>query len=123
MSQVVTYNGIVGYQIEKLRDQRGYDQATLARKAGLSQPVLSRLEKGVASITMDQLFMLANALNVSPSEIIKEAETNARYFRDYEKIEVLSTKQANSVSSSGSSNTKAVLTGAAIGVALAMLLS
>lgn len=123
MSQVVTYNSIVGYEIERLRSQCNYDQATLARMAGLSQPVLSRLEKGAASITVDQLFVLARALNISPSSIVKVAEKNTKSFDEYDNIDVMSTRQANANRSDSESKTKAVLAGAAIGVALAMLLS
>ncbi|MYM64752.1 helix-turn-helix domain-containing protein [Pseudomaricurvus sp. HS19] len=115
MTQIVTYNGIVGYILETRRNELGFDQATVARAAGLSQPVLSRLEKGSASITMDQLFLLADALKTTPSEIIKVAETNAQVFNKDNSIDLMTTKQSNS-------NTNALLTGAAIGAVLALLL-
>jgi len=122
MSQIVTYNGIVGYLLEKRRNELGYDQAKVAHAAGISQPVLSRLEKGGASITIDQLFPICTALSISPGTIIQIAEQNANVLTKDDAVDVMTTKQSSSADTDNGSKTNAVLAGAAIGVVLAMLL-
>lgn len=122
MSQLVTYNALVGYVLEQRRVELGYDQGYVAGAAGMSQPVLSRLEKGKASITVDQLFVLAQVLNMAPEQIIKKAHEFAHTFGETEGIDVTTGKQSEAIGKSGSP-AKAVLAGAAIGAVLGLLLS
>ena len=116
MDQITSYNALVGYYLEAQRKSMGWDQAKLSEKTGISQPVLSRLEKGKSSITADQLFVICRALGIHPSELLKKAESGVDAIDANDNVEVKTTKDA---SSSGGT----LLAGAAIGAVLALLLS
>ena len=122
MSQLVTYNGIVGYVLEEQRKNLGYDQANVAKAAGISQPVLSRLEKGKAAITIDQLFLLSNVLDIDPYEVIQKAQHYVETFEEDNGVQVTTSKQSDDVQKSGIQGSS-LLAGAAIGVAFSMLLN
>jgi len=122
MSQLVTYNGIVGYVLEEQRKELGYDQAHVAKAAGISQPVLSRLEKGKAAITIDQLFLLSNVLEIDPYEVIQKAQSYVKTFEEDNGVQVTTSKQSDDVQKSGIQGSS-LLAGAAIGVAFSMLLN
>ncbi|WP_369983844.1 helix-turn-helix domain-containing protein [Thalassolituus sp.] len=115
MSQLVTYNSLVGYQLFERRKALGVDQATVSTKTGISQPVLSRLEKGAAIISTDQLFVICKALECKPSDILKAVESVIDKLNGNEQLEVKTTKEANTAG--------AFLAGAAIGTALTFLLA
>jgi len=117
MSQLVTYNSLVGYELEKKRLELGMEQGELARKCGISQPVLSRLEKGKAGIGVDQLYVIAQHLGVRPSDMLKSVDNAVDAIQKEEAVEVKTTKEAND------SQAGAMITGAAIGAVLALLLS
>lgn len=115
MSQLVTFNSLVGYELEKHRISQGVDQAELARACGISQPVLSRLERGKAAISIDQLFVICRALGVDPDLLVAEARRSVDAIGHEESVEVKTTKEVGTGA--------ALLTGAAVGAVLAILLS
>ncbi|KZZ46655.1 hypothetical protein A3759_00535 [Thalassolituus sp. HI0120] len=115
MNQLVTYNSLVGYELEKLRLEKGIDQADLAKVCGMSQPVLSRLERGKASISIDQLFILCKALRIKPSDVINDASLAVDVINKEASVEVKTTKEIGTGT--------ALLTGAAVGAVLGILLS
>jgi len=115
MNQLVTYNSLVGYELEKIRLGKGIDQADLAASCGMSQPVLSRLERGKAAISIDQLFVICQALEVSPSEVIEAARQSVDAIGQEDSVEVKTTKELGTGA--------ALLTGAAVGAVLGILLS
>lgn len=115
MNQLVTYNSLVGYELERIRIEKGIDQSDLAKKCGMSQPVLSRLERGKASISIDQLFILCQALSIKPSGVINDATRAVEVINKEESVEVKTTKEIGTGA--------ALLTGAAVGAVLGILLS
>jgi len=115
MTQLVTYNALVGYEIETLRKAAGMEQAVLAQRAGISQPVLSRLEKGKAAITVDQLFVLCQALGKTPQDVLTRAFDNVQAIRGESAVQITTSKEADDAG--------ALLTGAALGAILTLLLS
>lgn len=115
MSQLVTYSSLVGYELEKIRIINKVDQAALAQRCGMSQPVLSRLEKGKASISIDQLFTICEALGVSPTDVVEDATRSVEAISQEETVEVKTTKEIGTGT--------ALLTGAAVGAVLGILLS
>jgi transcriptional regulator with XRE-family HTH domain len=117
MTQLVTYNSLVGYEIEKRRLAKGMEQGELARRCGISQPVLSRLEKGKAGIGVDQLFVICNQLGVKPSALMSEVDKAVDAIRGEEAVDVKTMKEASE------SKAGVLLTGAAIGAVLTLLLS
>lgn len=58
-------------RLQELRDRRGLSQAELARRSGVSQATISRIEagktKGVDLVTLDRL---SRALGVSPRSLL-----------------------------------------------------
>lgn len=54
------------YQIRALRQQRGWSQAECARRLGMKQSVLSRLECEEGKITLKTIMRLAAAFDVAP---------------------------------------------------------
>lgn len=63
--------------ILKLRDirvEKGLSMTEVASRAGLDQVAVSRLEKGERSPMLRTAISIANALEVSFSDIIKELE-------------------------------------------------
>jgi transcriptional regulator with XRE-family HTH domain len=60
----------VGNTVRRLRADR--TQAEIARRAGVSQSMLSRIERGLDDVALTPLllFRLACALNCAPSELL-----------------------------------------------------
>jgi len=115
MNQQITYNALVGFELETIRKELGKEQSEISEITGISQPVLSRLEKGKAMITIDQLFVVCGALEVRPEEVISKVSDGVNAFSNEDAVNVTTTKEA---STSG-----AILTGAAIGALLTLFLS
>lgn len=68
----------IGKKIKNLRSKRGLSQNALAKKAGLRQPTLSRLEAGDAScLRTDNLAKLSSALGVSADFLIGNREQSS----------------------------------------------
>ena len=65
--QAVVY---VGDKVKRLRDERALTQGELAEKAGLTVAALSRIERNNAEPRPTTRRKLAEALGVSPSELI-----------------------------------------------------
>jgi transcriptional regulator with XRE-family HTH domain len=60
------------------RIKRGMAMSTLARRAGLSQAMISFVEREVRNPSLDTLLRIAGALRVDLSEVIAEAHRIAR---------------------------------------------
>jgi len=63
-----------GLVLRRLRLQAGLSQETLALEAGLQRNYISLMELGRNQPTITTLFRLAAALEISPSEILKEVQ-------------------------------------------------
>ncbi len=59
-----------GEVLWELRTARSLSQEALAERCRISRPHVSRLETGKNSPTMSMLFQLAEALQVTPAEIL-----------------------------------------------------
>lgn len=61
----------IGERIQRLRDQRGLNQADLATRAGVGQSLLSRIERGSRpNPTADILRKLARALGCTTDYLV-----------------------------------------------------
>ncbi len=114
--QVVTYNALVGFEIEQVRKTLNLDQSELAKRTGISQPVLSRLEKGKASITIDQLFSLCAAMQKSPHDVIEKVHRSVEAIKREQSVQLTTNKEIGP-------GAGAFLSGAALGAVLGILLS
>ena len=61
---------LLANKIKELRNRRGMSQEFLAEESGLSLRTIQRIEKGETNPTGESLKRLADALNISPDEII-----------------------------------------------------
>ena len=60
----------IGNAIRKAREARGYSRERLARKAGISQITILQWEHGMFSPTVELLWRVADALDISLDELI-----------------------------------------------------
>lgn len=54
----------IGSAIQRLRHLAGLSQVALAEKTGLTQAMISKIEKGLQKTQMNTLILILNALNV-----------------------------------------------------------
>ena len=69
--------------IKRIRELKGISQDELARAVGFkSRSSINKIEQGVNDITQSKLVAIANALSVSPGELLgKEAEESRDYIK------------------------------------------
>jgi len=70
---------IFGETIRKLRKKRNLSQENLAFKANIDRTYISDIEKGERNISIQIIYQLANALQISLSELSKEIENHEEY--------------------------------------------
>ncbi|MEM8497835.1 MAG: helix-turn-helix transcriptional regulator [Pseudomonadota bacterium] len=76
MSDKAKQARIISKNIKELREKKGWNQSTLATKAGITPAALSQIEKGDKRLpTFVVLKKLASALNVQPFELTGEVPT------------------------------------------------
>jgi transcriptional regulator with XRE-family HTH domain len=61
---------MMGEELRKAREQAGLAQEQLSFRAGLSRPYISQLERDMKSPTVETLFRICDALNVSAADIV-----------------------------------------------------
>ena len=62
----------VGYQITRLRQNRGWTQERLASRSGIRQANLSKIERGVQDLTVSTLLRICSSLEVPPAAVFDE---------------------------------------------------
>ncbi len=78
MIHVTATSVSTGARIESARERLGMSQRALARKAGLSQSTLSRIESGDRTPKMGEIILVADALGCSVSEISEHSSVRDR---------------------------------------------
>ena len=73
-AEALVYALVVGRLISALRERRGWAQAELARKVGLTQPTLSRIERGQAMPELYNVRRFAAAFEMRPDHFNKLVE-------------------------------------------------
>ena len=63
-----------GITISKLRIQKGLTQERMSGLAGIARSHLVALENGEKTVRLDTLWKIADALEISPSELIRKTE-------------------------------------------------
>lgn len=61
---------LIGARVREVRTSLELSQAELAERAGLGVETISRLERGVQGVTMDNLYALAQAMNVPFKNVV-----------------------------------------------------
>lgn len=64
----------LGRAIKAIRSEQGLERKELARRAGISYPYLSEIEKGTKRPSTDALLPIAQALGLKQSELVLRAE-------------------------------------------------
>lgn len=62
----------IGVQIRQARESAGLTQERLAERSDLDRVTVVRIETGVASPKLDHLLMIANALGVPLSYLVRD---------------------------------------------------
>ncbi len=71
-------NSIIGLKIRLLRTKRKYSQEKLAELADLSKNALGAIERGESKPTINTLAGIADALNVSLSELVDTSKVDLK---------------------------------------------
>lgn len=66
-----------GLAMRRARLHAGLSQEALAEKAGLHRNWISLVERGVHPAALDSIFAIADALGVSASALIRQAESES----------------------------------------------
>ena len=61
-----------GSQVRELRTRRGWSQEQLAHEAGLDRTYVGSVERGERNIALDNIWLLADTLDVSPADLLLE---------------------------------------------------
>lgn len=70
-----SFRYIVGRNIAKFRTQRGLSQDDLEVLTGIDRAAISKYENGSQSMSIDRLNQFANALGVSPRDLVDTSST------------------------------------------------
>lgn len=62
----------VGKQIQRVRKEAGFNQKELSEFVGISRTSIVNIESGVVSATLENLYKIAESLNVSIHKLIPE---------------------------------------------------
>jgi transcriptional regulator with XRE-family HTH domain len=74
MTEADVYAMVLGRTIAELRDRHGLSQVALANQAGLTQPTLSRIEKGATNPELHTLRRIAKAFGMATPALVAQAE-------------------------------------------------
>ena len=66
----------VGSKIKALREKQHLSTRQLALRAGISQPFLSQIERGVSTPSMVSMYRLAGALGVAPGALLPSPDAD-----------------------------------------------
>jgi transcriptional regulator with XRE-family HTH domain len=65
-------------RLRELRRAAGLTQIQLAEKAGLTQPFISRLERGETGVSVSNMVAMAIAMGVRPSDLLDQSSAQSR---------------------------------------------
>jgi len=60
----------IGRNIQQVRKAQGLSQEKLAHLAGLDRSYMSRIERGIVSVTVEKLYRVAAILGCMPHELL-----------------------------------------------------
>lgn len=116
-----TYSAVMGAVVSGIRREKAIEQIDVANSIGLSQASYSRLEGGKATFSIDQVFLVADALKISPLELFQRVCTTIGKL-EAEQFGVVAQQRSNATGSQDS-KVGTLVAGAALGALLIGLLS
>ena len=72
-----------GEYVKKIRTEQNLTLKELSKKSGLSVSFLSQFERGISTISVDALLVLADALGIDSREVIMESLATSQPKEDY----------------------------------------
>ena len=61
-----------GARVRELRKQRGFSQEDFAHRVGLDRSYMGGVERGERNISLENICLIADALDVAPSKLFEE---------------------------------------------------
>ena len=71
-TQGPSLSAMLGRNVRALRLSRALPKYALAKMAGISRPTLNKIEHGTANARLSTIELLADALSVSPFDLISD---------------------------------------------------
>lgn len=65
---------IFATNLRRFRVATGFSQEALADRAGLHRTYISSIERGRRNVSLENIFLLAEALGVEPGDLLKQAK-------------------------------------------------
>lgn len=72
----------LGARLRAQREARGYTQARLAEKVGVTPNYLGVIERGLKLPTLDKLVLFAKALEINPAELLGDVRPQDQWIED-----------------------------------------
>ena len=69
----MTVEAAFGDILKRLRKERGLSQMEIVRRTGLDRTTVPKYEKGVRSPNLKTILLIAEALDVSPGQLVQDA--------------------------------------------------
>lgn len=73
---------IIGKNLSELRKDRGYSFDQMSHLTGVSKSMLSQIEKGQKTPTVNILWKIAHGLNVAPSLLMEENKSSIQIIKE-----------------------------------------
>ncbi len=67
----IEYQQVFGKRVRELRKERGLSQVELAAKVGIDRSYMGFLERGERNPSLEVIAKIAEALGVTPDELLK----------------------------------------------------
>lgn len=64
---------IFARNVRRIRTEIGLSQEELAYRAGLHRTYISSIERGERNVSLENIFAIAEALSIPPSDLLKPA--------------------------------------------------
>ena len=74
----------LGAQVRHYREKRGFTQMQLAERADLTGTYIGYVERGEKTMSMESFVRIANALDVTPNELLSDSLSRADHSEDGE---------------------------------------
>ncbi len=89
MYQIPDKGGIMENRVAFLRKKHGMSQAELSERVGMKQPMLNRIEKQLANLTVQNAVRVAVVLNEPLEALWWETDTEARKENGFDFLRML----------------------------------
>lgn len=66
-------------RLKEIRIQKGLKQKDIANILNVQQAAISKYEKGIVSLTQEQIIILSLALDITPNELLSFDEAYKKY--------------------------------------------